>query len=342
MTLSSPTARKLHDVITGMCANPGRSFRKQEHAACLYALLPSSHIPREVAALFVEATTFTAAFTEIRTTESLEALKKLCQIRTPVVDNLLHCIAQMSDAEQTRAVLDATGPRVHGVKSTVPVSFEAQRVIARQELTRRSSPLYEIKHYYDVPESIIAIEVLGESRAPHAAARLLELFHAGDDKEKRAVIQALTKIGGPAAVGCLHEIFVAEKDVKTRRAALRALAGCKTDDSQVPSLASAMHACLIDRDASVREAALQWLRDRSDAWRRAAQVTQVAETRERLLTTLQETDPNVLYHAVDSLGEIGLAEDVGPLEECARRIKPAAVPRVKDAIKKVKHRAKAV
>ncbi len=341
-TSSSPIARRLHDVITAMCANPGRSFGKKEHAATLYGLLPKSHIPRDVAELFVEATIFTAAFTEIRTTESLEALEKLCQIRTPVVDNLLHCIARMSDAEQTTAVIDATGPGVDEAKNTVPVSFERQRVRASQELKRRGFLSYDIKHYYDVPERIIMIEELGETCEPQAVGRLLELFCAGNAKEKRAVIQSLAKISDTLAAAGLHEIFVTEKDVKTRRAALRALAGCEPDDSQAPSILSVMIVSLVDQDASVREAALRWLRGRADSWRRAAQVSQVSETRQRLLSMLQETDLNVLYHAVDALGEVGLAEDVGPLEECARRIKPAAVPRVKDAIKKIKHRAKAV
>lgn len=144
----SPVAAKLHEVITAMCANPGRSFNKGAHAAPLYEILPKSKIPKDVADLFVEVTTFTAAFTGVRTTESMDALKKLCTIKGAVVDNLLHCVAKMSDAEQTMNVIDTTGTFGSGSR-TSKVSFESQRNMARAELTTRGSPTYAVRHYAD-------------------------------------------------------------------------------------------------------------------------------------------------------------------------------------------------
>jgi hypothetical protein len=139
-------ADKLHEVVTTMCKNPGRSFNKKSHAAPLLELLSRSQIPKDVAELFVEATTFTAAFTEVRTTESLKALKRLCTIEGPVVDNLLHCIANMSDAEQTVNMIDMSGTSGSSNR-TYQVSFEPQRNIARTELARRGSPGYDPRHY---------------------------------------------------------------------------------------------------------------------------------------------------------------------------------------------------
>lgn len=142
----SPVAAKLHEVITAMCASPGRSFSKGAHAAPLYELLPTSKIPKGVANLFVEVTTFTAAFTGVRTTESIDALKELCTIKGAVADNLLHCIAKISDAEQTMNVIDTTG-QFRSNSRTSKVSFESQRNMARAELTRRGSPKYDARHY---------------------------------------------------------------------------------------------------------------------------------------------------------------------------------------------------
>jgi len=146
--LTSPVAEKVHEVITAMCANPGRSFSKEAHAAPLYEILPKSKITKAVSNLFVEVTTFTAAFTEVRTTESMDALKKLCAIKGAVVDNLLHCIANMSDSEQTMNVIDMTGT-LGSSSRTSKVSFESQRKMARDELTRRGSPTYDVAHYAD-------------------------------------------------------------------------------------------------------------------------------------------------------------------------------------------------
>lgn len=141
----SPVAAQLHEVITAMCANPERSWNKAAHAAPLYKLIPTSKIPKDVADLFVEVTIFIAAMTGVRTTESMDAFKKLCTINGAVVDNLLHCIAKMSDAEQTTNVIDTTGG---GSSSrTSKVSFEAQRNAARAEITKRGSPKYDARHY---------------------------------------------------------------------------------------------------------------------------------------------------------------------------------------------------
>jgi len=338
-SLVSPSAKNVHDVVTAMCAKPGRSFRKQSHAEPLHALLSSSDVTREVADFFVEATTLTAAFTGVRTTESMDALAKLCQIRSPVVDNLLHCIAQMSDTEQTTAVMDATGPRAQEASSsTVAVSFEAQRRMARQELERRGSPAYGIRHYRNISERLIEIEVLGENRDPQAVSRLGLFFESGDAKEKRAVIQALGAIGDPGSAARLMEIFLEAKDEKTRRAAVRGLVDCKTEESQSPLFASTLLGCLTDADSSVREVALQWLKRSKDAYRRLPE-TRLADSRQLLVAMLQDADLNVRYLAVDSLGEVGAADDIVPLEECAKRLKPAAVPRVKEAIKRIKQRA---
>jgi enoyl-[acyl-carrier-protein] reductase (NADH) len=145
--LTSPIAEKVHEVITSMCADPGRSFSKEAHAAPLYKILPKSKIPKKVANLFVEVTTFTAAFTEIRTTESMDALKKLCAIKGAVVDNLLHCIANMSDSEQTQHVIDVAGVLGGSKSRTSKVSFESQRKMARDELARRGSPAYDVTNY---------------------------------------------------------------------------------------------------------------------------------------------------------------------------------------------------
>ncbi len=132
---ASPMALRLHNVVTTMCAQPGRSFSKHAHAAPLYELLPASQITKAVADLFVEATTMTAAFTGARTDESLNALERLCRIQGPVIDNLLHCIAQISDSDHQVDVLDATGPRVVVTSSqSSKVSFEAQRQMARGKL----------------------------------------------------------------------------------------------------------------------------------------------------------------------------------------------------------------
>ena len=139
-------ATKVHEVVTAMCASPGRSFNKKAHAAPLYDLLPRSQIPEDVAELFVEATTFTAAFTGVRTTESMDALKKLCTIEGAVVDNLLHCITTMSDAEQTTELIDMSG-KLGSSSRTSEVSFESQRNMARAELERRGSPEYDARHY---------------------------------------------------------------------------------------------------------------------------------------------------------------------------------------------------
>lgn len=335
----SPTALRLHEVITSMCAHPRPSFRKKEHAASLYRLLPNSHIPKQVAELFVEVTAYTAAFTEIRFAESKAALEQLCQVRSPVVDNLLHAIAQMGDAEHTLVAIDATGPSPRTGKQTTHVSFEPQRQKARDELKKRGQPAYDAKHYYDVSERIIAIEVLAGSRDPQAVPRLVEFFHAGDAKEKRAAINALAKISDAPAAAHLQEIFAAQKDAKTRRATFRALAGCKMDESQTAALAPTMLSCLTDPDASIREVALGWLKASPGSWRRAASEIQITETRQRLLSMLQEADLNVRYHAIDTLGEIGLTEDIGSLEACAKLLKPAAIPRVKEAIKRIKQRS---
>jgi len=139
-------ADKLHDVVTTMCKNPGRSFNKESHASLLYELLPKSAIPKVVAKLFVESTTFTAAFTDMLTTESLEALKELCTIEGPVVNNLLHCIASMSDAEQSVSIIDMSGS-LGSSNRTHLVSFEPQRNIARAELARRGKPRYDPTRY---------------------------------------------------------------------------------------------------------------------------------------------------------------------------------------------------
>jgi hypothetical protein len=325
-----------------MCADPGRSFSKDKHAARLLGHLADSHIPREVADLFVDATTFTAAFSGVRTGESVGALERLCEIRTAVVDNLLHCIAGMSDSSQTVAVIDATGPSLQKAETTTAVSFEENRTIARQELERRGSPSYDIKHYYDVSENLIAIELLGEERDPQCVGPLLEWFRTGDGKEKRAAIKSLERIGDQTAAAGLQEVLLAEKDAKTRRALMRALAGCVTVDPPATALVSTMVGGLIDQDATVREVALKWLQHRSDGWRQAARTPEVTATRERLLSMLQDRDINVIYHAVDSLGEVGGEEDITRLDECTRRVKPAAVPRMKEAIKRIRHRTDAV
>jgi hypothetical protein len=140
----SPVAAKLHEVITAMCVSPGRSFGKGSHAAPLYELIPSSKIPKNVADLFVDVTTITAAMTGVRTTESMNALKTLCTIKGTVVNN----IASMHDAEHTTAVMDFTGRGGSGDQIT-KVSFEAQRNMARAELTRRGSPNYDARYYAD-------------------------------------------------------------------------------------------------------------------------------------------------------------------------------------------------
>jgi len=145
---ASPIASRVHRVVNEMCAKPGRSFSKQAHAAPLYELLIASQIPKNVADLFVEATTFTAAFTGARTDESRNALQKLCGIQGPVVDNLLHCLTQLSDADHTVDVLDARGPAVVVSSSqTSKVSFEVQREMAQAELKRRGSPKYDASRY---------------------------------------------------------------------------------------------------------------------------------------------------------------------------------------------------
>ena len=147
---SQPTPsvpEKVHEVITAMCADPGRSYSREEHAAPLYKILPKSKITKAISNLFVEVTTFTAAFTEVRTTESMDALKKLCTIKGAVVDNLLHCIANMSDSEQSMTVIDMTGTLGGSSSRTSKVSFKSQRKMAGDELTRRGSPPYDVAHY---------------------------------------------------------------------------------------------------------------------------------------------------------------------------------------------------
>jgi len=137
---------ELHDVITNMCANPGRSYSEEEHAEPLYKLLPKSNITKDVAKLFVKITTFTAAFTGIRMDQSMGALRKLCKLKGKIIDNLLHCIADMSDTEQTITTM------VFGSGSnnkTSKVSFEEQRNMAQTELKKRGSPEYNPKFYLD-------------------------------------------------------------------------------------------------------------------------------------------------------------------------------------------------
>jgi hypothetical protein len=78
----------------------------------------------------------------------MDALEKLCTIKGAVVDNLLHCIAEMSDAEQTTNLIDMTG-KIGSSSRTSKVSFAAQRYMARAELARRGSPKYDPRHYVD-------------------------------------------------------------------------------------------------------------------------------------------------------------------------------------------------
>src|SRR5512147_527617 len=89
-----PEATKMHEVITAMCAKPGPTNDKSSRSASFYALLPTSSIPKDVADLFVDVTTFTTVFMmgpDLR--DSMAALEKLCTIKGKVVNNLLHCIA---------------------------------------------------------------------------------------------------------------------------------------------------------------------------------------------------------------------------------------------------------
>lgn len=65
-----------------------------------------------------------------------------------MVDNLLHCVAKISDADHKVEVLDATGPNVVVSDSqTSRVSFEVQREMARAALRRRGSPKYDVSCY---------------------------------------------------------------------------------------------------------------------------------------------------------------------------------------------------
>jgi hypothetical protein len=131
-----------------MCAEPGRSFNKSKRAAPLFDLLPVSQISKDVANLFVDATTMTASFAGARTDESMAALRKLCEIKSPVVDNLLHNISSLPDTQHKISFVDATGATaVVSSEQSTAVSFAAQREMARAELKRRGMPKYNPGHY---------------------------------------------------------------------------------------------------------------------------------------------------------------------------------------------------
>ena len=168
-----------------------------------------------------------------------------------------------------------------------------------------------------------------------------EFSETADAKEKRVRIDELGRIGNAKAASSLHHFFVRENDVKHRRAALHALSKCKIEESQTQLIALTLFECLIDPDTAIRETAVQWLKKPGISWPFAPDTTQLVEIRARLRSWLRDPDVNVRYHAINSLAVIGLPNDISFLEECAKDLKPSAVPRVNEAINKIRWRSRA-
>jgi HEAT repeat protein len=245
----------------------------------------------------------------------------------------------MGDGQYERVVMDATGPGVQKTGQTFQASFQSQRERARSELRKRGSPAYDIRHYFDVSESIIAPELLGESGEAQAVPRIMELHRiATDAKEKRAAVNALARIADPQAVEQLQRMFREETDAKTRRTTLRALAANEAV-TQVHSVVATMLQCLGDSDAAVRDESLKWLTRQPDSWRETAPNSVLAETRLALLRLLGDPDVSVGYHAIAALGVIGVADDIDALESRRKDLKPAAIPRLTEAIKRIRSRS---
>ena len=238
---------KLHGVITAMCANPRPSFNKKVHAASLYALLPISRISKDVADLFVEVTTFIAALTGVRTTESMDALKKLCGVKNPVVNNLLHCIAKMSDAEHTTKVFDFTGTVGSGDQVS-KVSFESQRNTARAELAKRGSPEYDLLLYpaassgqaSEIPSGVEQLAPV-KDRAESSTLRLADPAHPA-----RKQLEEVTKI---------VDQYVQIKDTEDRPAMIVS-APTREMENAVSILDEAITLCPDDMDLLVAKASV--------------------------------------------------------------------------------------
>jgi HEAT repeat protein len=191
----------------------------------------------------------------------------------------------------------------------------------------------------DISERIAALEALGEIGGTRAAALIVKFLGSSDRKEKQVAINALAKSGSEVGVGQLLEIFATEKDSKIRKAAIRAISSCKTKNSELAaSIAALMVQSLSDSDLTVRDCALQWLKNTDGSLLKSIPELQITEARQKMIHLLEDQDINVRYHAIDALGEIGSADEISALETCAKTLKPGAVPRVKSAIKKIKQR----
>jgi len=84
------------------------------------------------------------------TSSSLEAVKELCKINTPVSTNLLHHLSRLKDITVTSRTFEVPYDLEHGNgmgRKTEMLSFERQRSAAAKELGRRGNPDYDLSAY---------------------------------------------------------------------------------------------------------------------------------------------------------------------------------------------------
>jgi enoyl-[acyl-carrier-protein] reductase (NADH) len=137
-------AESIDQVVKNMCANPGRSFSRDAHAKQLTDVIKGTKFPKDVADLFVDVTLISTPFTGAHSDDSFAALQELVKKEGKIVDNLLHCIADLKDTEHLLTVMDFTkGPKTKKTK----VSFKKQRELAKKELETRGNPEYNVDYY---------------------------------------------------------------------------------------------------------------------------------------------------------------------------------------------------
>jgi hypothetical protein len=191
----------------------------------------------------------------------------------------------------------------------------------------------------NLSERITTLEALGEIGGVPAASLIVKFLDSPDGKEKQVAINALAKSGMQVGAEQVLNIFASEKDRKIRRAAARAISAYKTQNNELAGkIANLMVQSLSDDDATVRECALQWLKDADGSFLESVPNLQTIQARQKMIHLLGDQDINVRYHAIDTLGEIGTPDDISALEASLKTLKPSAVPRVKEAIKKIKQR----
>ncbi len=136
-------------------AVPRSKDRVEDFKKALFALASDRSLPKEVLEWAVRASTYEhkgerhgggwyeAGYITLQ--DSDEAIRCLCDINTPAVDNLLHLIAEKKDISVT---MD-TGCSERWQEK---VSFENQRKQAVSELKKRGNSTYRPKAYYEISE----------------------------------------------------------------------------------------------------------------------------------------------------------------------------------------------